>query len=217
MGAMRTSPANVRLMRTARPLITLAFALLWLTRSALAEPPNYTVNTQLPAYKLGDVAECVDVWGEGRLDYKIESDPHVSGFKDCYNVNLATQKVSVAFSPDTGKDLPNLIPVSSFTVGLDGKFKPKTVKIFTLMNAPLTKKMADDIADAVADGGRILLYGSNLTFQNRMYDALNEKGRLKDWTGYAVPTKLPDTYAARFKEIQSVDATMAFVIELVVK
>jgi hypothetical protein len=214
---MRMRNSIIHHTRLVRSVFTLAFLLLCLGATALADP-NYEVNTKLAPFEKGKtVVEHLDVWGEGRLDYKIDEATNVSGFKDSYNLNRNKQKVTTYGAPDAGREVPNLIGVSSFNVGLEGLFSPKSIKYLTLMNAPMVKKMAEDMADAVAVDGRILLYGSYKEFASEVREALQSKDRYKDENYYTSASKLPTAYPAKFKEYRSVDPEMDHVWEFIAK
>jgi hypothetical protein len=184
-------------------MIAVAFALLWLTTSALADPPNYKTNTQLPAHQKAASVEHIDLWGEGRVEWECGTPSKkrtcISGFKDSYNLNTVGKTVMMG-SVDDGKDIPNHIPVTSWENGLEDKVGAKTVKYFSVMNAPIDEIMADHIAASLQDNGMVLLYGSDEAFAQRVQRALEQKARFVSAALYGTVEELPTTLPAKFKE-----------------
>lgn len=157
----------------------------------LAQSPNYKTNTDLlypysevpyiGNYKLvrlplpdDKFINHVDYWGEGRIYEKEGS----SGFVNCYNVNHQYQLVSNG--PDRDKKIPNRIPVISYTnCNTSGYIKDNSVKLVTLMGAPINKSCAEDIARMVnSHEGKVVVYGfeSNTPDIRNIEAALKEKG-----------------------------------------
>lgn len=137
----------------------------------LAQSPNYIKNidkkyaySEVPyigEYNLvklpSDVnlIEHVDFWGEGRL----ETSQGVSGFSNCYNVNHHYQLVSNG--PDKDKKIPNRIPVINYTNCDTSPYVcDNSVKIVTVMGAPINKSCAKDIARMINEiQGKVIVYG----------------------------------------------------------
>ncbi|XP_026314180.1 microvitellogenin-like [Hyposmocoma kahamanoa] len=157
----------------------------------LARSPNYKTNTDLlypysevpyiGNYKLvrlplpdDNFVDHVDYWGEGRINIKAGS----SGYINCYNVNHQYQLVSNG--PDRDKKIPNRIPVISYTnCNTSGYIKDNSVKLVTLMGAPINKSCADDIARIVnSREGKVIVYGfkSDAPDIRNLDAALKEKG-----------------------------------------
>lgn len=154
----------------------------------LARSPNYETNTDLVYpysevpyignYKLvrlplpnDNFVNHVDYWGEGRINVKAGS----SGYTNCYNVNHQYQLVSNG--PDRDKKIPNRIPVISYTnCDTSGYIKDNSVKLVTLMGAPINKSCADDIARMVnSHEGKVVVYG----FKSNAPDIKNLDAALK--------------------------------------
>ncbi|XP_047999167.1 uncharacterized protein LOC125236417 [Leguminivora glycinivorella] len=129
----------------------------------------------------------VDYWGEG----KIESDAGVSGFANCYNVNHQYQLVSNG--PDRNRKIPNRVPVVSYTnCNTASYIKDNSVKLVTLMGAPINKSCAQDIARMINfETGTIIIFG----FEETQADIknLNEELQIKGLLychGYQLPETL---------------------------
>lgn len=170
----------------------------------IARPPNYNTNinhiypySEIPyvgEYNLvrlplssTNLIEHVDYWGEG----KISTVAGVSGFANCYNVNHQYQLVSNG--PDTDRKIPNRIPVISYTnCSTSSYIKDNSVKLVTLMGAPINKSCAKDIARMVNyDDGRVMVFGFEETQQDikNLNEELKVKGLLH-CHGYELPEKL---------------------------
>lgn len=153
-----------------------------------ARSPNYKTNTDLlypysevpyiGNYKLvrlplpdDKFIDHVDYWGEGRINVKEGS----SGYSNCYNVNHQYQLVSNG--PDRDKKIPNRIPVISYTNCNTSSFiKDNSVKLVTLMGAPINKSCAEDIARMVnSHEGKVVVYG----FKSTAPDIRNLEAALK--------------------------------------
>ncbi|XP_063541651.1 low molecular mass lipoprotein 4-like [Cydia strobilella] len=170
----------------------------------LARRPNYNTNinhiypySEVPyigEYNLvrlplssTNLIEHVDYWGEG----KIESQAGVSGFANCYNVNHQYQLVSNG--PDKDRKIPNRIPVISYTnCNTASYIKDNSVKLVTLMGAPINKSCAKDIARMVNfETGSVVVFG----FEDTQADIknLNEELPMKGLLychGYQLPEAL---------------------------
>ncbi|KAG6455173.1 microvitellogenin-like isoform X3 [Manduca sexta] len=136
-----------------------------------AERPNYFSNenlkypySELPFYDQyhlvkiptkDEYIEHVDYWGEGR----IPTSDGDSGFRDCYNVNRQYQCVSNG--PDKYCKIPNRIPVyDENTCDTSSYIKDHTVKLVTLMSAPIIEACAQDIARIVnPEVGSVVVFG----------------------------------------------------------
>ncbi|CAH0401029.1 unnamed protein product [Chilo suppressalis] len=104
--------------------------------------------------------DLVDYWGEGRIKTTEEG---ISGFIDCYNVNHPHQCVSNG--PDRGRKIPNRVPVLSYTTcDTSSYIKENSVRIVTLMGAPINNSCAKDIARMVSKSeGKVVVYGFKRT------------------------------------------------------
>jgi hypothetical protein len=110
--------------------------------------PEY--NDKNPPKKI----DHLDIWGEGRI---INGD-QVSGFKNSYNLNKKDHKLVTGVN--SGKSIPNQINVNSYEEGFGSNNIPEnSVKLMTLMNAPIHESIARDMAKAInKDTGMIVLY-----------------------------------------------------------
>ena len=96
--------------------------------------------------------DLIDVWGEGFLNHN----GMITGFKRSYNINKHNQLVSNP--PDKDREIPNLIPLSSWNS--DFSIIPnKSVKTITLMGAPITNRTAKEIKRIIHPKGNVLIYG----------------------------------------------------------
>ncbi|KAG6455165.1 microvitellogenin-like isoform X2 [Manduca sexta] len=136
-----------------------------------ADRPNYFSNenlkypySELPFYDQyhlvkiptkDEFVEHVDYWGEGR----IPTNDGDSGFRDCYNVNRQYQCVSNG--PDRDCKIPNRIPVyDENACDTSSYIKNHTVKLVTLMSAPIIEACARDIARIVNPVvGSVVVFG----------------------------------------------------------
>ncbi|KAJ2940260.1 hypothetical protein O0L34_g11829 [Tuta absoluta] len=118
----------------------------------LVRIPISSNNVIVPTSELLDH---VDYWGEGRINATEGS----SGFPNCYNVNHQYQLVSNG--PDRDRKIPNRIPVISYTnCDTSSYIRDKSVKLVTLMGAPINTSCAKDIARMVQpDFGQVVVYG----------------------------------------------------------
>ncbi|KPJ10718.1 Microvitellogenin [Papilio machaon] len=137
-----------------------------------ARPPNYDQNidkmypySEVPF--LGDynlvkipisyskLIDHIDYWGEG----KISVAEGCTGFADCYNINEVHQLVSKG--PDTNRKIPNRIPViSSTNCDTSGYIKNDSVKLVTVLGAPINDSCAKDIARIInKDVGKVVVFG----------------------------------------------------------
>lgn len=155
-----------------------------------ARMPNYKVNKDfeypysecpfLGEYNLvlipkEGLIEHVDYWGEGLIEVKEGR----SGFKDCYNVNHTYQLVSNGDADTRNRKIPNRIPVINYIdCNTNSYIKDNSVKIVTLMSAPINKSCASDIARMINDKeGIVVLYGIDRNTQdvNNLEQNLNWK------------------------------------------
>lgn len=93
----------------------------------------------LPDAKEAMKISLLDVWGEGRI---VANEKVITGFTQAYNLNMGTQKISNG--PDTGFDIPNLVPVNSYQSPLFPIWNG-VVDYITLMGAPITKDTAREM------------------------------------------------------------------------
>ena len=98
----------------------------------------------------------MDVWGEGRISaYGI-----ITGFDDniCGNLNHQDQKISNG--PNTGQDIPNLIPVQNYS-NHEFDIRDNVVYNITVMGAPINTKTAQEMLRVLKYSGnsKIILYG----------------------------------------------------------
>lgn len=170
----------------------------------LARPPNYHVNTDLEypysecpflgEYNLikiprSGLVEHVDYWGEGR----IEQDGKVSGFRDCFNVNHTYQLVSNGDAETENRKIPNRIPVVNYTdCRTNSYIKDNSVKIVTLMGAPINNSCAADIGRIInRKEGLVVIY----SFDSNSADVKNLETELYPagliyCEGYTLPERL---------------------------
>ncbi|XP_004926353.1 microvitellogenin [Bombyx mori] len=155
-----------------------------------AKRPNYVTNvdlkypySELPytaQYKLlklpitGELIEHVDYWGEG----SIVNGGLYSGFRDCYNVNRQYQVVSNG--SDKGHKIPNRIPVRDENdCDTRAYIKDDSVKIVTLMSAPIIPNSARDITRIVNERvGMVVIYGMPVESQGIKLLAAELKNKL---------------------------------------
>ncbi|KAG6463355.1 microvitellogenin-like [Manduca sexta] len=161
----------------------------------IAVRPNYDVNTDLnyPYSELpyvgeyhlvriptdNQLVEHVDYWGEGR----IETSSGNSGFRNCYNVNRQYQLVSNG--TDRNKKIPNRIPVFDENMcDTSSYIKSNSVKLVTLMGAPIIERCARDIARIVnSEVGIVVVFG----FDNDSADIRRLSTALSDLNMYYCP------------------------------
>ncbi|XP_049879129.1 microvitellogenin-like [Pectinophora gossypiella] len=150
----------------------------------LVKIPLSTNKTVVP---VSELIEHVDYWGEGRINAPEGS----TGFTNCYNVNHQYQLVSNG--EDRDKKIPNRIPVISYAnCNTSSYVKDNSVKLVTLMGAPINKSCAEDIARMVnADFGKVVIYGfgANATDIKNLEAELTKKGVLF-CHGYKLPELL---------------------------
>ena len=98
----------------------------------------------------------LDIWGEGRIIDKISDTVFITGFTDADNINKDGQKISNG--PDTGKEIPRLIPVNDY----DYPIFPLAEDQYpceTLMGAPITVGAAQEMCRVLsAPAGKVYLY-----------------------------------------------------------
>ncbi|KAG6455169.1 microvitellogenin-like [Manduca sexta] len=168
-----------------------------------ADRPNYMTNvnmkypySELPYY--GDyyllripiasqVVEHVDYWGEGW----IKTDLGISGFPKCYNVNCQYQCVSNG--PDKGCKIPNRIPVfDENSCDTSNYIKNHSIKLVTLMGAPIIEACARDIARIVDPAvGSVVVFG--FEFWINLPDIQRLRSELSEISMFYCPKyELPD-------------------------
>jgi len=140
--------------------------------------PNYTTNeylayphsntdlslteavVQLPQQPFSFIP-LIDFYGEGR----IEGDGFALGFKSAYNINLQYKLVSKG--PDTGRRIPNRIPVASYDgeLGLSKYVANDKVTTITLTESHLQQNTVQEMTRMIRkDGlGKIIIYGYSST------------------------------------------------------
>jgi hypothetical protein len=96
--------------------------------------------------------DILDVWGEGR----IYNGNMISGFRQAYNLNKDTQKISNG--PNEHRDIPNFIQVSNYDTPkfplADG-----IVNFMTVMNSPITAGTAKEMYRVLnKERGVVILY-----------------------------------------------------------
>ena len=112
--------------------------------------------------------QILDVWGEGRIVQRVNGRHLVTGFTNAYNLNKAGQLISNG--PFTGRRIPNLIVVYEYDAPhfpLDDHAVPHV----TLMGAPITHHVAEEICRVVARPGKVYLYDPNET-DRKMFEAV---------------------------------------------
>lgn len=102
--------------------------------------------------------QILDVWGEGRIVQRMNGHDLVTGFNNAYNLNKAGQRVSNG--PATGEHIPNLIIVYEYDAP-DFPLDSYQVPHVTLMGAPITQHVAEEMCRVVARPGKIYLYDPN--------------------------------------------------------
>jgi hypothetical protein len=106
----------------------------------------------------------LDVWGEGRI---VTSENMVTGFKEAVNLNHVNQRISNG--PDTGRPIPNLVPVDNYDYP---KFPDETYENITLMGAPITIGTAEEMCRVLQrPRGKIYLYDPFVSFR-RTFEAI---------------------------------------------
>ncbi|KAJ0179154.1 hypothetical protein K1T71_004866 [Dendrolimus kikuchii] len=135
------------------------------------------------------LVEHVDYWGEGRID----EDGKISGFKDCYNVNHTYQLVSNGDTEIRDRKIPNRIPVINYTdCRTNSYIKDDSVKIVTLMGAPINTSCATDIGRIInKKDGLVVIYSFNANSQDvkNLETELYPRG-LVYCHGYELPSRL---------------------------
>lgn len=170
----------------------------------LANTPNYIINRDLSypysecpflgeynLIKIPDtgLVDHVDYWGEGRIAVT----EGVSGFVDCYNVNHTYQVVSNGNANVKGRKIPNRIPVLSYTdCRTNSYIKDNSVRLVTLMGAPINKSCSSDIARIINDKeGSVVIFNFTSDQQDviNLNNDLNVRG-LVYCPNYTLPEKL---------------------------
>ncbi|AVD92114.1 MULTISPECIES: hypothetical protein [Pseudomonas] len=112
--------------------------------------------------------QILDVWGEGRIVQRMNGEDLITGFNDAYNLNKAGQLISNG--PFAGGHIPNLIVVYEYDAP-DFPLDDHAVPHVTLMGAPITHRVAEEMCRVVARPGKIYLYDPNET-DRRMFEAV---------------------------------------------
>ncbi|NIF17071.1 hypothetical protein [Pantoea sp. Cy-639] len=112
--------------------------------------------------------QILDVWGEGRVVQHVSGTPLITGFVAAYNLNKAGQRISNgAFA---GQTIPNLILVYEYDAP-DFPIDDHSVPHVTLMGAPITLHVAEEMCRVVARPGKIYLYDPNET-DRRLFESV---------------------------------------------
>ncbi|MBK5007414.1 hypothetical protein IAE33_004123 [Pseudomonas sp. S60] len=136
--------------------------------------------------------QILDVWGEGRIVQRVQGKDLTTGFLNAYNLNKAGQRISNGLF--AGKPIPNLILVYEYDAPrfpIDDHSVPHV----TLMGAPITHAVAEEMCRVVARPGKIYLYDPNET-DRRMFEAVAFTLGLQPMGRYA-----PAELAPPFNEI----------------
>nr|WP_314482334.1 hypothetical protein [uncultured Pseudomonas sp.] len=112
--------------------------------------------------------QILDVWGEGRIVQRIDGSNLVTGFYNAYNLNKAGQRISNG--PSTGGHIPNLIVVYEYDAP-QFPIDDHSVPHVTLMGAPITPAVAEEMCRVLAGLGKIYLYDPNET-DRRLFEAV---------------------------------------------
>lgn len=113
---------------------------------------NNTISFKYKEFRIIDHAiPLLDVWGEGR----ILADGNISGFEGAINLNLYKQQVSNGVNRHSA--IPNIMPVSQYGEP-DFPITCEQVQTVTLMGAPITPRVADEIGRVLAIDGRVFLF-----------------------------------------------------------
>ncbi|EKT4466092.1 hypothetical protein QEL93_001467 [Pseudomonas putida] len=117
--------------------------------------------------------QILDVWGEGRIVQPVNGHNLVTGFINAYNLNKAGQRISNG--PFAGDHIPNLIVVYEYDAP-DFPLDSYSVPHVTLMGAPITYHVAQEMCRVAARPGKIYLYDPNEA-DRRMFEAVaSEQG-----------------------------------------
>lgn len=109
-------------------------------------------NLVLPAYNTLDMLDLVDVGGEGR----IHADGNVTGFRQAYNLNAASQNISNG--PNTGQPIPNKITVSSWATPTF-PLADNSVLYMTMMGVPIEANVVTEMLRVLdPSNGVVFLY-----------------------------------------------------------
>jgi hypothetical protein len=123
----------------------------------------------------------LDVWGEGR----IHAGEQVSGFNTAVNLNLYKQSVSNGLNRYSA--IPNIMPVATYD-DPDFPIACEQVKIVTLMGAPITERVADEIGRVLDIEGRVFLFAPD-DKEREMFQIRN-KFRLKPISTATLPAPI---------------------------
>ncbi|WDY58935.1 hypothetical protein [Pseudomonas sp. PSKL.D1] len=102
--------------------------------------------------------QILDVWGEGRIVDSAGGKKIVTGFTHAYNLNKFDQQISNG--PFTGNPIPHLFPVYEYDAPrfpLDDR----SVMHITLMGAPITQEVAQEMCRVLGHSGKVYLYDPN--------------------------------------------------------
>ena len=117
--------------------------------------------------------DILDVWGEGRIVQRIGNRDIITGFIGAQNLNKAAQHISNG--PFTGDPIPNKIVVYEYEAP-DFPIDSRSVPHVTLMGAPITQHVAEEMCRVVARAGKIYLYDPNEPDRRRFEAVAFQRG-----------------------------------------
>lgn len=127
----------------------------------------------------------LDVWGEGRIiEGTIASGATFSGFRQYINLNLYKQLISNGVNTDCA--IPNIMPVSNYDAP-DFPIKDEKVEVITLMGAPITAQVADEMIRVLKTNGKIFLYDPSRPDRETFEDRVRLKVRAIDTSHLPYP------------------------------
>ena len=99
--------------------------------------------------------DILDVWGEGRIVEPGARGPLITGFVGAYNLNKVDQRISNG--PFVGDPIPNKIAVDEYDAP---RFPIDTHSVphVTLMGAPITPAVSEEMCRVVRRSGKVYLY-----------------------------------------------------------
>ncbi|KHL74983.1 hypothetical protein PpSQ1_07570 [Pseudomonas putida] len=112
--------------------------------------------------------QILDVWGEGRIVQRVDGGDLITGFLNAYNLNKAGQLISNGRF--AGGHIPHLVLVYEYDAP-DFPLDDHSVPHVTLMGAPITHRVAEEMCRVVARPGKVYLYDPNET-DRKMFEAV---------------------------------------------
>lgn len=112
--------------------------------------------------------EILDVWGEGRIVQRSAGETLITGFVGAYNLNKNGQRISNG--KFAGDPIPKLVLVYDYDAP-DFPIDEHAVPHVTLMGAPITHHVAEEMCRVVARPGKIYLYDPN-EIDRRTFEAV---------------------------------------------